>query len=541
MKIIITGPKASGKSTIGKILSKKLKVPFIETDLLIEELYEQEKGIKRSCNDIYNEDGKDTFLEFEQKAVEDISHIQWGIISTGGGTMLHTESKQILLHNAICILLKAPTDFLWDRIKNDRIPLFFSGDDGFEKYTQRCKNIYETVEHLADIVYHIPFHNKVDHDELIDQIATVLMLRMNTPNTFGEIIRTTTFGESHGAAIGAVLDGIQPGIEVDESDIQVELNKRRPGQSKVTTSRDEKDKVHILSGIYEGKTTGAPICMLIYNKDQDSSKYDALKDLFRPGHADFTFWKKYGIRDHRGGGRSSGRETATRVAAGAIAKKILTEKGIEIIAFSQEIAGIIGEKEIVEHIEKNRVRAADPDKAIEMEQAIEQAIKDRDSVGGIVKLMVKNLPAGIGDPVFYKLEARLSMALFSIGAVKGVEFGAGFTSAKMKGSDNNDQMSDGGFLSNNSGGILGGISTGQDVIARIAVKPTPSIFQNQTTIDTTGSNRELEIEGRHDPCIVPRIIPVIESMAALVLLDAIKVNDALNTVSEKVIQEVSYG
>jgi chorismate synthase len=504
-----------------------LNVPFIETDLLIEELFHSEEGKNLSCNDIYSNEGEDKFIKYELKAVRKISHTDWDVISTGGRTILHAESKQILLKNSICILLKAPDEFLWDRIKNDRIPSFLSGEDGFEKYKNRNKKIYESVEHLADIIYHIPEDNKIDMDDLIGKISSVILLRMDAPNSFGEIIKTTTFGESHGPAIGAVLDGIKPGVELSENDIQSELDKRRPGQSAVTTSRDEKDKVHILSGVYDGKTTGTPICMMIYNKDQDPSKYDALKDIFRPGHADFTFWKKYGIRDHRGGGRSSGRETAARVAAGSIAKKILKESGIEIIAFSEEIAGIKGEREETEFIEKNRVRSADPEKAMEMEQAITNAIKEKDSVGGIVKLLVKNLPPGTGDPVFYKLEARLSMALFSIGAVKGVEFGTGFGSARMRGSENNDQMSDNGFVTNNAGGVLGGISTGQDVIARIAVKPTPSIFQKQETIDTEGKNREIEIKGRHDPCIVPRIIPVVESMTALVILDAIRINDAL--------------
>lgn len=530
MKIVITGPKASGKSTIGKELASELKIPFIETDSLIEELCHKATGENFSCHDIYVKKGKQVFLEYENKAVQEISDTEWAVISTGGGTMLHADSKQALLKNSICILLKGETEFFWERIKNDRIPSFFSGNDGFEKYKERVKKINESVEHLADIIYDISSDNQVNVNvnEIIESISNTVMLKMYAPSSFGEIIRTTTFGESHGAAVGAVLDGIKPGIELSENDIQKELNKRRPGQSAVTTARDEKDKVHILSGLYEGKTTGSPICMIIYNKDQDSSKYDALKDIFRPGHADFTFWKKYGIRDHRGGGRSSGRETAARVAAGAVAKKILNEKGIEVVAFSQEIAGIKGEKEVFDFIEKNKVRSADPDQAAFMEQAISNAIKEKDSVGGVVKVMVKNVPPGLGDPVFYKLEARLSMALFSIGAVKGVEFGAGFNSASMKGSENNDQMSDGSFITNNAGGVLGGITTGQDLVARIAVKPTPSIFQNQKTIDKDGNNTEIEISGRHDPCIVPRIIPVIESMTALVILDAMRINDALN-------------
>ncbi|HOW81614.1 MAG TPA: chorismate synthase [Spirochaetota bacterium] len=350
---------------------------------------------------------------------------------------------------------------------------------------------------------------------------------MVSPSTFGEIIRTTTFGESHGKALGAVLDGVRPGVDLSEADIQAELDRRRPGQSKVTTQRGESDRVEILSGVFEGKTTGSPICMIVYNRDQDSSKYEALRDVFRPGHADFTFWKKYGIRDHRGGGRSSGRETVGRVASGAAAKKILASRGVQVTAFAQEIAGVAGEKEDLMNIEANPVRAADPDRAHDMEMAVIEARKHKDSVGGVVKLLIRNVPAGIGDPVFFKLDARLAMAMFSIGAVKGVEIGAGFSAARMKGSENNDAMAAGSFLSNNAGGILGGISTGQEIVLRVAVKPTPSIELPQKTIDTGGAARTISIEGRHDPCIVPRVIPVIEAMAALVILDAMEIQERM--------------
>jgi chorismate synthase len=285
--------------------------------------------------------------------------------------------------------------------------------------------------------------------------------------------------------------------------------------------------VRILSGVFDGKTTGTPVCIVVFNEDKDSSKYDEIRELFRPGHADFTFWKKYGIRDHRGGGRSSGRETAARVAAGAIAKKILSEKGIEIIAYAEEIAGIKGSIVDFGYIEKNPVRAADPEAEPLMEAAIRKARTEGDSVGGIVRLIVKNVPHGLGDPVFYKLDARLGMAFFSIGAVKGVEIGSGFESSRVRGSMNNDQIENGQFLTNNAGGILGGISTGQDITARIAVKPTPSIHKAQKTVDTEGHNRTIEIEGRHDPCIVPRIIPVVESMTALVILDALEIQSRI--------------
>jgi len=267
--------------------------------------------------------------------------------------------------------------------------------------------------------------------------------------------------------------------------------------------------------------------MIVFNKDQDSSKYDNLKDIFRPGHADYTFFKKYGNRDHRGGGRSSGRETIGRVASGAIAKKILKDRGIEITAYTEEIDGIKGESVDYSQIEKNPVRAADSNMAIKMEKAILNAKKNHDSVGGIVKLKIENLPAGIGDPVFFKLDAKLGMSLFSIGAVKGVEFGVGFKASKMKGSENNDPMHSNGFKTNNAGGILGGISNGETIDIRIAVKPTPSIFQPQKTVNKNNEDTEINIAGRHDPCIVPRIIPVIESMAALVILDAIEINERL--------------
>ncbi|MCX8122991.1 MAG: chorismate synthase [Spirochaetes bacterium] len=343
---------------------------------------------------------------------------------------------------------------------------------------------------------------------------------MWAPNTFGQVLRVTTFGESHGKALGAVVDGLAPGIPISTDDIQQQLDRRKPGQSVVSTQRKEADRVEIVSGVFEGKTTGTPLCMIVYNKDQDSDAYSAIKDIFRPGHADFTFWKKFGIRDYRGGGRSSGRETVARVAAGAIALKMLQEKGVRVIAYAEEIAGVKGEKVDINFIEKNPVRAADPDKAHVMEQAIQQAQAEHDSVGGIVTCVVTGLPAGLGDPVFYKLDARLAMAVMSIGAVKGVEFGSGFAAAQKKGSQNNDQMSDGKFLTNHAGGILGGISTGQDVVMRIAVKPTPSIAQTQKTMDIHGNTVDVVVKGRHDPCIVPRIIPVVEAMVALVLYDA---------------------
>ncbi|OHD19341.1 MAG: chorismate synthase [Spirochaetes bacterium GWD1_27_9] len=350
---------------------------------------------------------------------------------------------------------------------------------------------------------------------------------MYSPSTIGEVIRVTTFGESHGKALGVVIDGLKSGIEINEADIQKELDRRKPGQSSVTTSRGEDDKIKILSGVFEGKTTGCPIAMIVENKDMDSSKYDNLKEIFRPGHADFTFFKKFGFRDHRGGGRSSGRETLSRVAAGGIAKKLLEEKGIKIIAYTLSIGDIKIEKIDYDIIEKNPIRTCDIDAAKKMEELIVDLKKKGESIGGMVQLEIKGLPAGIGDPVFAKLDARLGGALLSIGSVKGVEFGLGFEFAKLVGSQSNDFMKDKKFSTNNAGGILGGISSGDDIIIRLVVKPTPSVSLEQDTITKDGQNTKIVIHGRHDPCIIPRIIPVVESMASLVLLDAIAIQEKL--------------
>jgi len=532
MRIILTGPKGSGKSTLGEKTARLLGIPFVETDHEIEHLFEKEETEKLSCREIYRSRGEEFFRALEQRAISSLKNRHWCLISTGGTTLLNPDSRRDLCSNSITVLLKAPDDILWGRIKQGGLPPFLEGPDGFSIMKERNSRLNEAVEHISDLVFHITEKSeKTIHQSLADEIADFISLGSSSPNTFGDIIRVTTFGESHGVALGAVLDGLQPGLPISKEDIQAELNRRRPGQSSVTTPRDEKDRVQILSGVFEGKTTGTPVCMVVYNEDQDSSKYDALRDIFRPGHADFTFWKKYGTRDHRGGGRSSGRETIGRVAAGAVAKKILKEENIKIYAYSEEIAGIRGITEDFSIIENNPVRAADETAAVKMEEAILKARNEKDSVGGIAKLVIKNIPAGLGDPVFGKLDAKLSSALFSLGAVKGVEFGSGFSAPSMKGSEHNDTMENGTFTSNHAGGILGGISTGQDLVARIAVKPTPSIFQDQQTIDTSGKNQTIAIKGRHDPCIVPRIIPVIESMAALVILDLMRMQDA--ALSEK--------
>ena len=320
-------------------------------------------------------------------------------------------------------------------------------------------------------------------------------------NTFGNNFRITTFGESHGPALGAVIDGCPAGMELSEIDIQPLLDRRRPGTSPVSSPRKESDKVEILSGIFEGKTTGTPIALMVRNEDQQSKDYEELREKFRPGHADFTYQEKYGIRDHRGGGRSSGRETLSRVAAGAVAMKCLAERGITITGTIKEVHGKIN--------------------PVEMENEILAAKATGDSVGGIVQVTAIGCPVGLGDPVFGKLDALIAGAMMGIGAVKGVEIGDGFIAARKFGSENNDPMTEDGFSSNHAGGILGGISSGQDIVVRIAVKPTPSIAKIQQTRDIYGNVVDISVGGRHDPCIVPRIVPVAEAMLALVLMDCV--------------------
>jgi chorismate synthase len=318
-------------------------------------------------------------------------------------------------------------------------------------------------------------------------------------NTFGTNFRITTFGESHGPAVGVVIDGCPACLALAESDIQPLLDRRRPGTSPLVSPRAEPDRAEILSGVFEGKTTGTPIALLVRNEDHHSTDYEELRTSFRPGHADFTYQQKYGHRDHRGGGRSSGRETLGRVAAGAVAMKFLAAQGIAISGGIVSVHGRSGTA------------------AIEAE--ILAAKNAGDSVGGIVEITARGCPAGLGDPVFGKLDSRIAGAMMGIGAVKGVEIGDGFEAAGRFGSENNDPLRKGGFASNHAGGILGGISSGQEIVVRIAVKPTPSIARAQQTIDIQGNEREISTTGRHDPCIVPRIVPVAESMLALVLID----------------------
>ncbi|NVN98145.1 MAG: chorismate synthase [Geobacteraceae bacterium] len=341
-------------------------------------------------------------------------------------------------------------------------------------------------------------------------------------NSFGEIFRITTFGESHGKGVGVIVDGVTPGLELSEADIQVQLDRRRPGQSFITTPRTETDEVHILSGIFEGKTTGTPLSLVLYNSDHNPAAYDDIRDKFRPGHADFAYLKKYGIRDHRGSGRASGRETAARVAAGAVARKLLENRGVKIIAYSKRVAGIECRTYDPAVIENNLLRACDAEAAKLMMVKI-KAIKDQnDSAGGIIECRITGIPAGLGEPAFDKLDAEIAHAMLSIGAVKGIEFGTGFAAADMTGSEHNDAMDKNGFKTNHAGGIIGGISTGAEIIFRVVVKPTSSIATPQKTVNLKGEEVDIITEGRHDTCICPRIVPVIEAMACLVLEDHFK-------------------
>ncbi len=347
-------------------------------------------------------------------------------------------------------------------------------------------------------------------------------------SSIGEIFRVTTYGESHGAAVGVIVEGCPAGLELSEGDIQKEMDRRRPGQGEVTTQRKESDLVKILSGVFEGRTIGTPIGMMVYNEGADPRPYSELKNKPRPSHADFTYYAKYGHRDWRGGARASGRETAARVAAGAIAKKLLAKYGIEILGHTTEIHGVKAKEVSIEEIRRNAqqnpVGCAEKEAAAAMEQAILKAKKDGDSVGGVVEVIALSVPAGLGEPVFDKLDADIAKALMSIGAVKGVEIGAGFEIARRTGSESNDAfyMERGAIRTrtNNSGGIQGGVSNGMPIVARAAVKPTSSIAKEQRTVDMEKKkDTTIEVKGKHDPCIVPRVLPVCEAMLAIVLAD----------------------
>lgn len=345
-------------------------------------------------------------------------------------------------------------------------------------------------------------------------------------NTIGSLFQVTTWGESHGAALGATVDGCPAGLEINETDIQQALDRRRPGKNAASTTRGEGDRVEILSGVFEGKTTGTPISLIIENSDAKSSSYNDLKDIFRPGHGDFTYFEKYGIRDWRGGGRSSGRETAARVAAGAVAEKLIGTVGMEVLAYTRAIGGIEIKNEKIpggsvlrRKVRSNILFCPDEKAASAMEEKLTAVRREGDSLGGIVEIVVSGCPAGLGEPVFNKMDAVLASALMSIGSVKAVEIGDGFDVAGMRGSEVNDQMGKKGFKSNHAGGMLAGITNGEEIILRAYCKPIPSIEKEQQTLDEKGRVRKIMIQGRHDICVLPRIVPVCEAMVSIVLAD----------------------
>lgn len=339
-------------------------------------------------------------------------------------------------------------------------------------------------------------------------------------NTLGKLFCVTSFGESHGPAIGCVVDGCPPGLDLCEADIQVELDRRKPGTSRHVTQRRESDTVEILSGVFEGRTTGTPIALLIRNEDQRSKDYGNIAETFRPGHADYTYWQKYGIRDYRGGGRSSARETAVRVAAGAIARKWLRERhGIIVRGYLSQLGALAIPFKSWDGVYANPFFSADPDSVPQLESSMDALRKSGDSVGGKVTVVAEGVPVGWGEPVYDRLDADIAYAMMGINAVKGVEIGAGFGSAAQKGTEHSDEMTPEGFLSNNAGGTLGGISSGQDVVVHIAVKPTSSIRLPRRSIDKQGRPVTVETHGRHDPCVAIRATPVAEAMLALVLMD----------------------
>ncbi len=348
-------------------------------------------------------------------------------------------------------------------------------------------------------------------------------------NTFGNVLQLTTFGESHGPVIGGVIDGFPSLVDVDINAIQKDLDRRRPGQSRLTTARDEKDKIEILSGVFEGKTTGTSIAFIVHNEDHHSNDYSNIKDIFRPSHADYTYNTKYGIRDYRGGGRSSARTTISQVVGGAFAKLMLQPLGVQVYAYTSQVGDIIVPKSYQEldltKIDSNDVRCPDEETAKKMEQLILETKKDGDTIGGVITGVIKNCPPGIGEPIFDKLQARLAHAMFSINAVKGFEYGCGFDGVSKRGSEINDifftEKGEVRTRTNNSGGIQGGISNGEDIYFRVAFKPVPTLLKDQETIKENGESTIFKAQGRHDPCVLPRAVPIVEAMAAFVVADAL--------------------
>ena len=358
-------------------------------------------------------------------------------------------------------------------------------------------------------------------------------------NTFGKLFTLTTFGESHGVAVGGVVDGMPPGIPIDIDFIQQELARRRPGQSRITTDRKELDQVELLSGLFEGRSTGTPIGFIVRNRNQQSKDYDSIANLFRPSHADYTYYNKYGIRDYRGGGRASARITLSRVVAGALAKLVLKQKGISITAYTSQVGNITLDKDYQKYdfslIESNPVRCPEPKKAKEMEALIAEMKREGDTIGGVITCVIKGCPVGLGEPEFDKLHAQLGAAILSINAAKGFEYGEGFASASYRGSQQNDvfipssdkQQTHGiKAKTNHSGGIQGGISNGEDIYFRVAFKPVATLLMEQETVNKEGEATKIDVHGRHDPCVLPRAVPIVEAMAAMTILDALLVDNA---------------
>ena len=367
-------------------------------------------------------------------------------------------------------------------------------------------------------------------------VTAVEKLIIEGMNSFGELLRLTTFGESHGVAIGGVLDGFPAGVAIDYDFVRSEMRRRRPGQSAVTTARNEQDEVQFLSGVFEGRSTGTPIAFVIVNSNSKSGDYDNLREAFRPSHADYVYDRKYGVRDHRGGGRSSARETAVRVCAGALAKLALRRLGITVQAFTSQVGEIVLEKDYTQYdiprAEENVVRCPDAAKAAEMEQLILDVKRNGDTVGGVVTCVAKGVPVGLGEPLYGKLTSSLAAAMLSINAVKGFDYGSGFDSARARGSQLNDLFCNNGgevaTRTNNSGGVQGGISNGNDIYFRVAFKPVATLLKEQATVTRKGEDTVLLARGRHDPCVVPRAVPVVEAMTALVLLDHYLLDRARN-------------
>jgi chorismate synthase len=358
-------------------------------------------------------------------------------------------------------------------------------------------------------------------------------------NTFGKLFTLTTFGESHGVAVGGVVDGMPPGIPIDIDFIQRELARRKPGQSRITTDRKELDQVELLSGVFEGKSTGTPIGFIVRNRNQQSKDYDSIADLFRPSHADYTYYNKYGIRDYRGGGRASARITLSRVVAGALAKLVLKQKGISITAYTSQVGDITLDKDYQKYdsslIEANPVRCPEPKKAKEMEALIAEMKREGDTIGGVITCVIKGCPVGLGEPEFDKLHAQLGAAILSINAAKGFEYGEGFAGSSWRGSQQNDvfipssdkqQTHDIKTKTNHSGGIQGGISNGEDIYFRVAFKPVATLLMEQETVNKEGEATKIDVHGRHDPCVLPRAVPIVEAMAAMTILDALLVDNA---------------